>query len=108
MVDRFVVVYKARGRTEAEIVRSFLQAKGIQCEISQEAVGWIYGLGTGPLAEAEILVPSHQAKEARQSLKEFRRARHTVRNGECSFTAFTIPKYVRPFQRPSVDKHRNR
>lgn len=71
MVDRFVVVETVSGRTEAEILRSFLNANGIHCEISQEAIGSAYGLGVGPLANAEILVPSQQAKRAREALKEF-------------------------------------
>jgi hypothetical protein len=75
MVDRFVVVDTVSGRTEAEIVRSFLHAKGIQCEISQEAVGWVYGLEVGPLAKVEVLVPSRQGKKAREALKEFHTAK---------------------------------
>ncbi len=71
MVDRFVVIDTVSGRTKAEIVRSFLRAKGVQCEISQEAVGWIYGFGVGPFARVEILVPSRQGKKAREALKEF-------------------------------------
>ena len=74
MADQFVVVDTVSGRTEAEFLRSFLRARGIQCVISQEAVGWIYGFGVGPLASVEILVPSHQSKEARAAIKEYRKS----------------------------------
>jgi hypothetical protein len=71
MVDRYVVVDTVSGRTAAGFVQSFLRARGIKCEISQEAAGWVHGLGLGPMAEAEIMVPSHQAKEARRALKDY-------------------------------------
>ena len=76
MVDWFVVVDTLYGRTEAELIRSYLRARGVQCEISQEALGSIYGISAGPLGNAEILVPSHQAKQARQALRDYHRARH--------------------------------
>lgn len=71
MVDRFVVIETVPGRTEAEFLRSFLRARGIHCEISQEAAAVVYGFGVGPLANADLLVPSHQAKRAREALKEY-------------------------------------
>ena len=78
MVDRFIVVDKVSGRTEAEILRSYLQAIGVQCELSQEAAGWVYGMGVGPLAEVEILVPSSQGKQARQALKEYHHSKRKL------------------------------
>ena len=74
MVDRLVMVDTISGRTEAEMLCSMLQARGVQCELSHEAAGWVYGLGVGPLAEVELLVPSHQSKLARQILKEYHTA----------------------------------
>ena len=79
MVDRYIVVDTISGRTEAELLRSMLQARGIQCELSEEAAGWVYGIGIGPLAEVELLVPSHQSKLARQILKEYHAAIHKRR-----------------------------
>ncbi|HJW89494.1 MAG TPA: hypothetical protein VJ436_02510 [Anaerolineales bacterium] len=76
MVDRFIVVDTVSGRTEAEFLISFLQARGIKCELSQEAVGWVYGMGVGPLAEVDILVPSNQGKQAREALKEYHKTKH--------------------------------
>lgn len=75
MSDSFVVVETVSGRTEAELLQSFLHARGVKCEISGEAAGWVYGLGAGPLANVELLVPSHQAKAARQALKEFHKTK---------------------------------
>ena len=76
MVDRFIVVDTVSGRTEAEFLLSFLEARGIQCELSQEAIGWVFGIGVGPLSEVDILVPSHQGKQAREALKEYHKAKH--------------------------------
>jgi hypothetical protein len=71
MSDHFVVIEKVSGRTEAEIVRGFLESRGIHCEISQEAAGWVYGFGVGPMAAVDILVPSQQSEEARLALQEY-------------------------------------
>ena len=79
MVDRYIVVDTISERTEAELLRSMLQARGVQCELSHEAAGWVYGIGIGPLAEVELLVPSHQSKLARQILKEYHTAVHKGR-----------------------------
>jgi hypothetical protein len=72
MADQYIVVDTIAGRTEAEILCGFLEARGIKCMISQEAAGWVYGLNVGPLASVDILVPSHQADEAREALREIR------------------------------------
>jgi hypothetical protein len=74
MVDRFIVVDTVAGRLEADLVKSFLHARGIQCELSQESVGTIYGISVGSLGVVEILVPSRQGKKARQALKEYHRS----------------------------------
>ena len=74
MVDRFIVVDTVAGRGEADLVQSFLHARGIKCELSQESAGWIYGIGVGPLGEVDILVPSRQGKQACEALKEYHKA----------------------------------
>jgi hypothetical protein len=75
MVDRFVVVATVSGRTEALFLQSFLRARGVQCELSQESAAWVHGLEVGPLANVDILVPSHQGKTARAALKEYARTK---------------------------------
>ena len=73
MIDRFVVVETVSGRTKAELLRSLLQANGVQCELSQEALGWVHGLEIGSLGSVDLLVPSHQAKSARKVLKQYQK-----------------------------------
>jgi hypothetical protein len=59
----------------AEMLRSFLQAQGIRCELSQEALGTVYGMTVGALGSVDVLVPSHQGKQARQLIKEYHRSK---------------------------------
>ena len=77
MVDRFVVVDVVSGRTEAELLRSYLRGQGIQCEIAQEALGSVYGLTVGSMGEVELLVPSSQGKKAREVLRSYHKAKES-------------------------------
>jgi len=79
MVDAFVKVDTVAGRAQAEMLKSYLNAQGIPCEISQEAAGWVEGLTITPLGSADLLVPSQHGKQARQPLKEFHTATHNKR-----------------------------
>jgi hypothetical protein len=72
MPDQFVSVEVVSGRTDAEILESYLRAQGVRCELSGEAAGWVHGLTVGPIAEVEILVPSHQRKKAADLIRLFR------------------------------------
>ena len=53
----FVIVYTANGQLDAEMIRGFIEASGIPAMISQESVGKVFGLASGPLGEVNILVP---------------------------------------------------
>jgi hypothetical protein len=77
MPDKFVVVETIAGRGNAEILRSFLQAQGIQCELSQEALGSVYGFTVGGLGSVDLLVPSQQGKQAREIIREYHRSEKT-------------------------------
>ena len=59
-----VVVWEAANRMEAEIVAGRLQSEGIPAIIRGEALGAIYGLTTGTLAAANVLVPAILAEKA--------------------------------------------
>lgn len=74
MSDAFVVVETVSGRAQAEMLKSYLNAQGVSCEVSQEALGLVEGLTIGSLGSADLLVPSQQAKQARNLLKEFHHA----------------------------------
>jgi hypothetical protein len=59
-----VVVWEAANRMEAEIVAGRLHSEGIPAIIRGEALGTIYGLTTGSLAAATVLVPAALADKA--------------------------------------------
>lgn len=63
-----VNVYRAAGQLEAEMIKSFLEAQGINVVINQESIGRTYGLSAGVLGMVEVLVPQSQAQEAQKLL----------------------------------------
>lgn len=77
-----VNVYEAAGQLEAEMIKSFLAAQGINAIINQESVGRTYGLSAGVLGMVEILVPDSQAEDARNLLT-------AMENGEFEDTEYS-------------------
>jgi hypothetical protein len=65
----YVTVYVANGQLDAEMVRGFLEASGIPATVSQESVGKVFGLASGPLGEVNVLVPAEKSQEASDLLK---------------------------------------
>lgn len=62
------VIYVASNRMEAEVIRGRLESEDIPVVLSGEAVGAVFGLATGPLAQVEVLVPAPLAERARALL----------------------------------------
>ena len=77
-----VKVYTAAGELEAEMVKGFLEAQGIQVMLVQESIGRTLGLAAGKLGEVKILVPDGQVEQAKVLLQE-------VENGD--FEDMTFP-----------------
>ncbi|HNW94723.1 MAG TPA: DUF2007 domain-containing protein, partial [Anaerolineaceae bacterium] len=65
-----VVVYRAKGLVDGEIIRGFLAAHDIPASVSQEAAGKIYGLTIGDLGVAEVLVRAQDEQNALELLRE--------------------------------------
>lgn len=59
-----VVVWEAANLMEAEVVKGRLTSAGIPAIVRGEALGAIYGLTTGTLAAAAVLVPAPLAGKA--------------------------------------------
>lgn len=59
-----VVVWRATNQMEAEVVKGRLESEGIPAIIRGEALGAIYGLTSGTLAETSVLVPAPLAEQA--------------------------------------------
>lgn len=65
-----VVVWEAANLMEAEVVKGRLQSAGIPALVRSEALGAIYGLTTGTLAAADVLVPAALAAKALDLLSD--------------------------------------
>ncbi len=61
---KLVPVWDAANLLEAQIVKGRLESEGIPALIKGEALGEIYGLTTGPLAETTVLAPEPFAEKA--------------------------------------------
>jgi len=61
-------VYTTEGQLEAEMIKGFLEAQGIDVILSQESIGRTYGLTAGRLGQVKILVPETQFDEAKSIL----------------------------------------
>ncbi|MBI3162607.1 MAG: DUF2007 domain-containing protein [Chloroflexi bacterium] len=64
---KYEKIGEANTRAEAEIIRSFLEAEGIDAELVEESVS-AYPVA---VARVEIFVPKEKAKRAHKLLKPF-------------------------------------
>lgn len=63
---------ETNGRLQADLVKSYLQAEGIEVELFQEAVGHhIYPVMIDGLGRVQIFVPKNQLAEARELLAAY-------------------------------------
>ena len=74
MNEELVVIDTVAGRIEAELLHSYLHAKGIECLLSQEAAGGVYGINVGHMARVEILIRASQQREARRIIDDYHAA----------------------------------
>jgi hypothetical protein len=66
------ILDEVQGRLEAEFVKSYLEASGIEVELFQESIGHhIYPVTVDGLGRVQIFVPKEQAKEARQLYEDY-------------------------------------
>ena len=72
MSIEYVLLDTVSGKLEAEIIHGMLQAYGIDAMMSHEAAASIYGLGIGPTADVDLLVPEDKLAEAKQLLDDYR------------------------------------
>lgn len=63
---------QVQGRLEAELLKTYFEAYGIEVELFQESVGHhIYPVTINGLGRVQLFVPKEQAKEAHQLLDEY-------------------------------------
>lgn len=69
-MDDLVIVFRAAGLSEAEIIKGFLESAEIPVHLSYESAGAVYGLTVDGLGEVRIKVPAEFAALALQLLEE--------------------------------------
>ena len=65
------------GRLEAEGVKSFLEAEGIQVELIQEAIGQLIPTNYDIFGRVQVFVPKEQFTEAGKLFEAYQNARPT-------------------------------
>ena len=73
---KWELLTEVQGRLEAEFIKSFLAASGIDIELFQESVGHhIYPVTVDGLGRVQLFVSKAQAKAARKLLSEYDNAK---------------------------------
>lgn len=68
IMDGFVVVFRAAGLAEAEIVKGYLEAQEIPVDLDYESAGPVMGLTMDGLGEVRVIVPVDWEETAREAL----------------------------------------
>ena len=71
--EEWVLVDRAPGQLQAEIIRGLLEAQGITVWLNQEGAAHAYAVSVGLIGSVEILVPTSMVENARQILKAYYR-----------------------------------
>jgi len=70
--DKWQVLDNVTGSVQAEILKGFLEAQGIEVILSQEGIGEsVFPVSIGPLSEIQILVRADQLQEAQKIMAEY-------------------------------------
>ena len=72
---KWEILTEVQGRPEAEFIKSYLEAQGVEVEMFQESVGQTMGLTINGLGTVQLFVPKEQAADARQFLNEYNNAK---------------------------------
>jgi hypothetical protein len=77
--EKLVEVY---GRLEAEGIKSYLEAGGIQVELIQEAIGQLIPTNYDIFGRVQIFVPKEQFEEAEKLYEAYQKATPTDADNE--------------------------
>lgn len=73
---KWELLTEVQGRLEAELLKTYFSAYGIDVELFQEAVGHhIYPVTVNGLGYVQLFVSKEQAEAARQLLEEYKNAK---------------------------------
>lgn len=69
---KWELLTESSGRFEADLLKSYLEAEGIEVQLFQEGAGQdIYPVTFGPLAMVQVFVPNDKITDARSILENF-------------------------------------
>ncbi len=69
---KWELLTESSGRFEADLLKSYLEAEGIEVQLFQEGAGQdIYPVTFGPLAMVQVFVPNDKINDARSILENF-------------------------------------
>lgn len=76
---KWELLTEVQGRLEANLLKTYFEAYGIDIELFQEAVGHhIYPVTIDGLGRVQLFVSKEQAEAARQLLDEYNRAQNST------------------------------
>jgi hypothetical protein len=67
-MEGLVVIYRASGMAEAELVKGYLESEGLPVDLDYESAGQVYGFTMDGLGEVRLRVPLELEREARAAL----------------------------------------
>jgi hypothetical protein len=69
---KWELLTQVQGRLEADLLKTYLEAYGVDVELFQESIGHhIYPVTVNGLGRVQLFVSKDQSKEARQLLDEY-------------------------------------
>ena len=73
---KWELLTQVQGRLEADLIKTYLEAYGVDVELFQESIGHhIYPVTVNGLGRVQLFVSKDQSKEARQLLDEYYNAK---------------------------------
>jgi hypothetical protein len=73
--NKYILIYQANGKLDAELIKAFLEAADIPVELIQESAGSTLGLTIGSLGLVDVMVQAEKADEARLRLDEMEKGK---------------------------------
>jgi hypothetical protein len=78
MEKKFVEITRVPGLLNADMLKIFLESKGIQVMIAQESAGKTFGLTVDGLGHARVYVPEDQVQETEEILAALDRGEYEL------------------------------
>lgn len=73
---KWTLLTEVQGRLEADLLKSYFEAAGVEVELFQEAIGHhIYPVTVDGLGRVQLFVSNEQEKEARKLLEDYLNAK---------------------------------